>query len=119
MAVKLFYCHVARGWDKRIIREYILNAHSKLKSTGPTPTRAPKLELTIKERLFLHMECHSTDIPKRRVRSLYDAYCKAVFESTLAVKQFTIAYSHPKNLQDILTQAKLHQAPGKEASKYY
>ena len=29
------------------------------------------------------------------------------------------AYSRPKNIKDSMTKAKLHQAPGREASKYY
>ena len=35
------------------------------------------------------------------------------------VDKMIIAYSRPPNIKDVLTKAKLHQAPGKEASKYY
>ena len=64
------------------------------------------------------MEYHTNDIPKTQVRALYDHYCKSTFEG-LGIKQFTVAYSRPPNIKDSVTKAKLHQAPGKEASKYY
>ena len=120
MATKLFHRHVARGWDKAIMREYILRADHKLSHPPTSPTAAQTTTaLSNKERLFLHLEYHSSDIPKRRIRALYDAYCGPVFNSRLGIKQFTITYSRPKNLKDTLTQAKLHQAPGKPASHYY
>ena len=37
----------------------------------------------------------------------------------LNIEQLTVAYSSPKNLKDLLIKAKLHQTPGREASKYY
>jgi tyrosyl-tRNA synthetase len=65
------------------------------------------------------MEYHPNDIPKKSVRAIYEHCCKSTFEEVLDIKQTTIAYSRPPNLKDTLTKAKLHQAPGKEASKYY
>ena len=119
MATKLFRRHVARGWDKNVMKTYILKADSKLNNAHQQRAQVPTQHLSNKERLFLHLEYHSGDIPKRTVRALYDTYCKPVFECLLGVKQFTIAYSRAKNLKDTLTQAKFHQAPGKPASKYY
>ena len=40
----------------------------------------------------------------------------AHFKPTLGVKRAIVAYSRPKNVGDFVTQAKLHQAPGKEGS---
>ena len=37
----------------------------------------------------------------------------------LNVEQVTVTYSRPNNLKDLPTKAKLHQAPDREASKYY
>ena len=64
------------------------------------------------------MEYHPNDISKKAVRALYKHYCKSSFER-LGIQQLTIAYSRPPNIKDSITKAKLHQAPGKEASKYY
>ena len=69
--------------------------------------------------LFLHFEYHKNDIPKSRVRAIYDKHCKELLSTRLGIKQLTIAYSRPENIKDTITKAKLHQAPGHEASKYY
>ena len=49
---------------------------------------------------------------------IYDATYKVNFES-LGITQMTTAYSCPKNIKYLVTKAKLHHAPGKEASTYY
>ena len=69
--------------------------------------------------LFGHFEYHKNDIPKNKVRAIYETTCKDLLSSRLGIKQLTIAYSRPKNIKDTITKAKLHQAPGREASKYY
>ena len=50
---------------------------------------------------------------------LYNLYFKLTFESVVGINQFNIAYSQPLNIKHTITKAKLHQAPGKEAGKYY
>ena len=130
MVIKLFHRHVARGWNKAVMKDYILTAHSKISQlamsqptrlpTGTPPNMpTPSPTITNKERLFIHMEYHPNDIPKKSVRAIYEHCCKSTFEEVLDIQQTTIAYSRPPNLKDTLTKAKLHQAPGKEASKYY
>ena len=52
------------------------------------------------------------------MRAIYNATCREMCEG-IGIKDFTIAYSHPKNIKDLVTKAKLHMAPGKETSKYY
>ena len=109
------------------MKDYILTADAKLteRLTTKPPTCLPsqnsttESELTNHERLFLHWEYHPNDIPRKNVRSIYNNICKELFEDVLDIKQTTIAYSRPKNLKDVLTKAKLHQAPGREASKFY
>ena len=121
MAIKLFDRHVARGWDRATMRSYILDADRKLRlsvPSTPTPTPNPTNDNN-KERLFIHMEFHPNDIPRKYIRAIYDNTCKDVFESVLDIHQFTSAYSRPRNIRDLLTKAKLHQAPGKPISKYY
>ncbi len=122
MAILLFKRHVARGWDRATMKGYILNADKKLNMPTPTTNTAAAIPmaqvLSNRERLFIHMEYHPNDIPKKAVRALYEHYCKSSFER-LGIQQLTIAYSRPPNIKDSITKAKLHQAPGKEASKYY
>jgi len=122
MAILLFKRHVARGWDRATMKGYILNADKKLNMPTPTTNAAAAIPmaqvLSNRERLFIHMEYHPNDIPKKAVRALYEHYCKSSFER-LGIQQLTIAYSRPPNIKDSITKAKLHQAPGKEASKYY
>lgn len=119
MAVKLFKRHVARGWDRATMRGYIIDADRRLERPKPTTTQVTPLDLDAKERLFLHLEFHPHDIPRKLVRSIYDYTCKDTFEKYLGIQQFTVAYSRPRNIRDLLTRAKLHQAPGKPISKYY
>ena len=104
------------------MKDYILKADHRINLPRPvtnhTAADSSTQQLSNKERLFFHMEYHTNDIPKTQVRALYDHYCKSTFEG-LGIKQFTVAYSRPPNIKDSVTKAKLHQAPGKEASKYY
>ena len=121
VAIKLFDRHVARGWDRATMRDYILDADRKLSFPSPTtqPNNTPPTTPSNKERLFIHMEYQPHDIPRKHVRAIYDMTCKEVFEHELGITQTTIAYSRPKNIKDLVTKAKLHQAPGKPVSKYY
>ena len=61
---------------------------------------------------------HPDDISRQRVRTIYDATCGDLFSRELDIGRPTIAYSRPPNIGDKITQAKLHQAPGKPASYY-
>ena len=118
MAIKLLDRHVARGWNHATIKEYILSADSRLQSGTPSKSSETK-SLTTKERLFLHLEYHPNDIPRAAIRDIYDRHCQQLFEESLGIQQFTIAYSRPPNIHDTLTKAKLHQAKDKPASLYY
>ena len=48
---------------------------------------------------------------------LYDKH-RSSFACALGILPIIIAYSRPKNIGDLTTQAKLFQAPGQEASNY-
>ena len=121
MAVLLLRRLVARGWDRTYIKSLILSADSRLRSAEAqpstnTPNRRP---LTNKERLFLHCEYHPRGMPKSEIRQIYYSTCGELLESRLDIKQMTVAYSRPNNVRDVLVRAKLHQAPGHEASTYF
>ena len=123
MATKLFVRHVNRGWDRTTMKHWIISADKKiqqetLQQTQPTHVTTEE-PLTNTEQVFLHFEYHKNDIPKNKVRAIYETTCKELLSSRLGIKQLTIAYSRPKNIKDTITKAKLHQAPGREASKYY
>jgi hypothetical protein len=125
MAKKHFQRHVARGWDPTLIKEYILSADIKIQANNATtqhtiqPTTPPTEQLSNKQRLFIHWDYHPNDITRRHLRRIYNQHCDRVFKTQLGIEQTTIAYSRPKNIKDTITKAKLHQASGKEASKYY
>ena len=120
MVTKLFDRHVARGWDRATMKQYILEADSKLSNLPrPTPPPTATTPLNNKERLFLHFVYHRCDIPKQQVRSIYNNTCSRVFEDLLDIKQLTVAYSRSTNIRESVSKAKLHQAPGREASKFY
>ena len=101
MAVKLFDRHVARGWSRQVMKDYILSADLKIRSSSPTlqpsttppilPTHQPTADT--KDRLFLHMEYHSHDIPKHKIRDIYEHTCQDTFSNELGINQFTICYS--------------------------
>ena len=118
--------HVARGWDHNHMRRLILEADFKLRQNPPTLPAAvtpappdPALYQNKKtDRVFLHFEYGRNDLPRNIIRSIYNMTCKEMCEG-IGLKDLTIAYSRPKNIKDLVTKAKLHMAPGKEASKYY
>ncbi|KAL3800087.1 hypothetical protein ACHAWO_012686 [Cyclotella atomus] len=98
-------------WDRTYIRNLILEACTSAKSKAHTPTAQPTLNQGLQNdvnRLFIHIEYHPEDIPRKRVQALYQLHLGEV--------QPTIAYSRPKNIGDLITKAKLHQAPGQTSS---
>ena len=64
------------------------------------------------------MEYSKKDMPKKAVRSIVNATLSNTL-AELGISQTTAAYSRPKNIKDLLSKAKLHQAEGKEVSVYY
>lgn len=78
MCKKLFVRHVTRGWDRTTMKTWILEADRRLRlpqvpaTNPPAPTDNPS-------HLFLYMEYHKNNIPKRIVRSLYNTYCQPIF----------------------------------------
>ena len=127
----LYQRHVARGWDRAIIKRHILDADQRVreketeKEKEPTPTTLP-INLptnlptnTCTGTMYLHWVYHPNDIPRRRIQTIYDSCCGEIIQEEVGIEKMIIAYSRPPNIKDVLTKAKLYQAPGKEASKYY
>ena len=125
VALKLFHRHAARGWNRVLLKDIILKADKKIRQQLSNPPPAPSeassaspSEDSNKEQLFLHMEYGQNDLPWKAVRDIYDSTCREAFEE-LGIKRFVTAYSRSNNIKDLVTRAKLYQAPGQEASKYY
>jgi hypothetical protein len=45
--------------------------------------------------------------------------CEETFSRELGISKFTIAYSHPSNIQSIIEKSKLFEVEGKEVSKHF
>ena len=67
------------------MKTWILEADRRLCLPPALPTNLPT-PTDNHSRLFLHIEYHKKDIPKRIVRSLYDTYCQPIFSNYLGVK---------------------------------
>ena len=124
IVAKTFNRYCNRGWNRAILKGYILDADQRVKSTVPKvpPPAAPPSETPLpnnKETLYIHMEYHPNDIPRHRVRAIFNHYCQELFKDRLDITQSIVAYSRPPNIKDTVTKAKLHQAPGRNASKFY
>ena len=107
-------------------KSHILAADARLTNSNPPilPLPPPIIETTdetndTKDTIFIHWEYHPNDIPRRRIREIYNNTCGELLKEDLDICNTIVAYSRPPNLKDMITKAKLHQAPGKEASKYY
>ena len=123
MRIKLYHHLLAHGWKQDTLRKYILDSNTKLQNVpiqfaGHQNDVNPRRKPTTLDRLFFHLPYHPNDIPQCRIQQLYQQHCHAAF-TTIGIDRLTVAYSRPKNLRVHLTQARLHQARGKEASKYY
>ena len=92
-----------------------MDATTKIEERGSRP-RTPPTSKSDDESLYIHLEYHPDDISRQKLRQLYDQYCGELFLKELGIERPTIAYSRPKNVGDYVTQAKLHQAPGKSSS---
>jgi hypothetical protein len=118
--ILMFHHLLARGWDRYTLKETILAADVKLQQldqqVNPQENQAIITLRPPGEPLFFHLPYHPHDIPRRRLRQLYNYHCQEAFSSSLGIDKFTIAYSRHKNLREHLTQARLHQAKSKTAS---
>jgi hypothetical protein len=113
---------IDRGWEREAIRSLILEACRTIQRKAQPPAALPaqpssnSLDDENKNRLFIHLKYHPDDIPRQRVQQLYQEHCGEVLLRELGIRKPTIAYSRPKNLSDLITKAKLHQASGESSS---
>lgn len=118
--VRLLYRRLLlRGWERSLMRKLILEACTSAKRNAHTLAAPPTLAQGLQDeenRLFIHLEFHPEDIPRKRVQELYQLHCGEALRAELRIERPTIAYSRPKNIGDLITKAKLHQAPGQTSS---
>ncbi len=117
----LFKRHVMQGWDPGVLKDIFTIALKKVTKPEQIPTPiATDIADSLKpqQRLFYHMEYHPNDIPRHLVRKIYSDECKSTFKAEIGVEQFTMAYSHPKTIGNIITKAKLFEVNGREVSKF-
>ena len=60
----------------------------------------------------MHIEYGRNDLPRKFVRSIFDLTCKEMCRD-IGIEHFTIAYSRPKNVKDLVTKSKLRMVSGK------
>jgi len=92
-----------------------MDATTRIESRRSHP-RTPPLLQSDDESLCVHLKYHPDDISRQETCQLYDQHCGEIFFKELGIKRLIIAYSRPTNVGDYVTQAKLHQAPGKPSS---
>jgi len=117
----LFKRHVMQGWDQAVLKDIFASALKKLFKPNqvPHPTATgPATSLDPHKRLFYHMEFHPGDIPRHKIRQIYSKECEATFKAEIGIEQFTMAYSRPKTVGNIIAKAKLFETPGREVSKF-
>ena len=88
----------------------------ELKQEKKRPAPAREGEEEDETQLFIHLEYHPHNISCQEIQQEYQRHCGKLFKKELGINRPTIAYSRPKNIGDYVTQAKLHQAPGRFAS---
>ena len=117
VVMKLFNRHAARGWNRTVLKRMILESNNKLERkvllprcfTPPVASSSSENILDSPNRLFIHMEYSKNDMLKKAVRSTVETILKDTIDE-LGVSQITVAYSRPKNIKDLPSKAKLHQA---------
>ena len=120
-----FYNHLKdRGWDRPIIEPHFSIAHERIVShLGKKREQVNEKSLSNKDIAILHMEYHPDDIPRKRVRDLWNENCalleRSVDEGGLGIEHMICAYSRPPNLRDLLQKEKLYQLESKEVSTYF
>ena len=114
----LFRRLLDRGWQEDDIRPLILDACKHADARAQDPKPHVKKPTKREKNLFIHLKYHPDDVPRGRIRQLYDQHLGQVLKSELGIERPVIAYSRPPNLGDRITQAKFHEAPGRPSTFY-
>ncbi len=63
------------------------------------------------------MQYHPCDIFRSELQQIYEEHCGPLFRQELGTSKPMITFLRLLNIGGYITQAKLHEAPGKQASK--
>jgi hypothetical protein len=121
MTQLLFKRHFARGWPQHTLKPIFVEAERRVKATSASTAVPPPMPPSSNERKkqpFFHLTYHPNDIPRRKIREIYDQECSETLQNILGITKFTIAYKNPSNIQSIVAKAKLFEVEGREVSKY-
>ncbi|KAL7522484.1 hypothetical protein ACHAWX_007171 [Stephanocyclus meneghinianus] len=117
----LFKRLIWRGWDKRFLHKLFISSYERIKTKAPSRAELAGTLTNLnshRERLFFHLEYHPSDIPRRQIRQIYEEECQDILQSKIGISEFTIAYSRPSNVADMVSKSKLFQVEGKAVSYY-
>ena len=115
--VLLYRRLLERGWEREYIRGLVRDATASAVARGKNRTLPTKKRVAdVSKMIFIHVQYHPDDISRRELRDLYDEHCSELFQEIMGVEPPIIAYSRQRNVGDYVTQAKLHEAPGRTAS---
>ncbi len=62
--------------------------------------------------IFIHLQYYPEDITQQKLHQLYNDHLGQLLEQELGTQRLVIAYSCPQNIDEYVTQAKLHEVPG-------
>jgi hypothetical protein len=111
----LYHRFIQRGWKKEQIAPLIQEICTTLERPN-TRLNPPPERQTNEKLLFIHLAYHPDDIPRKRIRALYDTYLAKTLKRRIGITRPVIAYSRLSNIREHVTKARLHQPPGLTAS---
>ena len=124
----LFQRMLLRGYLKETIAPVFIDAVKRITELNENPTRNDAVETkTPLNQLFLHLPYHPRDVSRNFIRKNYENTCnkgKSSFQNyetetgTMKINKFTIAYSRPKNLRDILSPSTLKETEDIQVSNF-
>ena len=101
-----------RGWELKHLKRIFLEAEHKLSNPKPLPTSIDDPQDLVeqldndpntRDRLFLKVPFHPNYIPRHRIREIYRQECEDELRQHVGIERFTVAYSRPPNVGDIIT----------------
>ena len=124
VSMKFYRYMRERGWDRETLERMFGEAHEKVRKKPEQYVTTQEDEISNKHKLFIHLEYHPNDIPRKFIRNSWNKNCDGLLSQKASngginLKQMIIAYSRPRNLRDVLLKAKLQEHTGKEVSTFF
>ena len=72
----VFYRNLKRrGWSRDKLKPMFVSAHDKLTHPKLTNNESTEEEISNKEQVIIHLEYHPNDVPKQKLREIWDGCC--------------------------------------------